>query len=121
VGFSRILIRPLILMTFEVSSKRFGCLLFAVALLLAPISRVIWMLMVGPSWWYAYHGDGETGRSADRIVDWAWILALVLAIAAPIFPRIGLRRKLSFSFLAAAGVCIAFYLSGFLVLFIYGV
>ena len=108
-------------MSFAATSKHFGWLLFAVAVLLAPISRALWMAMVGPSWWYAYDGDGVIGRSADRIVDWSFYLALVVAIAAPFVTPIRLRRKFLFASLAAVGVFVAFYLATFMVLFIYGV
>ncbi len=108
-------------MTLTASSNRFGWLLFAVAILLAPGSRAVWMIMVGPFWWYAYQGDGVIGRSADRVVDLSFVLALVVGIASPFVTPIRLRRKLVFSGLAAIGVFVAFYLSAFLVLFIYGV
>ena len=107
-------------MTIGMPSKRLGWVLFSIAILLAPASRALWMIMLGPSWWYAYHGDGMLGRSADRIIDECLILALVVGIAAPLVAPIKLSRKVLFSTLAAVSVFVAFYLSTFMVLFIYG-
>ena len=89
-------------------------------MLLAPIGRALWMVVVGPSWWFAYHGDGIVGRCADRIFDQTFVLALVVAAVSPFVAPIPLGRKLLFSLLAAVSVAVTFYLSGFMVLFIYG-
>jgi hypothetical protein len=79
------------------------------------------MVRCGPSWWYAYSNGGAVGRAADRLNTILFVVAAVLCMSAPFFTKASLSRKCLLSVLAVVSTAVAFYLSSFLVLLIYGV
>ena len=79
------------------------------------------MMRCGPSWWYAYYNGGAVGRAADRLNTILFVVATVVCMTAPFFTKAAFRRKCLISIVSIVVVAVAFYLSSFLVLLIYGV
>jgi hypothetical protein len=101
--------------------RRLAWVTFCVGMALQPLATIIWMARVGPSWWMAYHNGGALGRSADRLMTVIEVVGVVLCAIAPFLGAVTLRRKFCLSTLGITAAFVFGYLSGFLVLFIYGV
>ena len=79
------------------------------------------MMITGPSWWMVYHNGGALGRLADHVNEAITCTGLALCGIAPFLADVSARQKFALFGLGAVIAGIISFLSGFLVLLIYGV
>jgi hypothetical protein len=83
-------------------------------------SVLIWMVMVGPSWWEAYRHGRTLGALANHIEYSVFGIGSILCVLAPFLAAIPLRQKFALSALCAVAAGVMWFLSGLLVILVYG-